>query len=134
MARQSGMVSVVEQLIVEDSMPASGAEDSGAINQDGIVPGRDVPIDLGNVTPTADRVTIEIASTDVVLARLLERSALLEQPSQSEVGLGEFGLLVQQRPIASPALCRIFILGRTGLLELFRLGRLSGSLKGELCT
>ena len=97
MACQGRMLGIVAQRIVDDSMPASGAEDCGSINQNRIVPGRDVPIDLGKVAAATDRVTIKITSLDVMLARLLERPGLLEQPSQTEVGLGEVGLLVQKR-------------------------------------
>ena len=51
MARQAGMVGVVEELIVEDSMPAPGAEDLGAINEDAVVASRDVPMDLREIAP-----------------------------------------------------------------------------------
>jgi len=96
MARQAGMVGVVEELIVEDSMPAPGAEDLGAINEDAVVASRDVPMDLREIAPAAHRETVKITSLDVVLARLFERSALLEQPSQPEVGLGKVRLPVEQ--------------------------------------
>ena len=83
------------------------------------MPGRDLVIDLGKVAPATDREAIEIASLDVVLARLIECAGPLEQPSQAEVDLGEIRVLGQKRPIDCLALHRILVLGRPGLLELF---------------
>ncbi len=86
MARQAGMVGVVEELIVEDSMPAPGAEDLGAINEDAVVASRDVPMDLREIAPAAHRETVKITSLDVVLARLIRtlRPARAAVPAGSE--------------------------------------------------
>jgi len=77
MAGQAGMVGVVAQLIVEDSMPAPGAEDFGAINEDAVVAGRDVPIDLHEIAPAAHRETVEVAGPDVMFPRLVKCSGPL---------------------------------------------------------
>src|SRR5208337_1455072 len=81
------------------------------------------PMDLREIAPAAHRETVKITSLDVVLACLFERSALLEQPSQPEVGLGKARLPVEEGSITCLAVRRVVLLGRPGLLEL--LGELS---------
>ena len=81
MAVKRRMMSVVNDRVVEDAVAATGAEDFRAVHQDDVVPRRDVTIHLHQIAPAADRETIQIASPDVMLARLGKVAGLFQQPA-----------------------------------------------------
>ena len=99
MPRKGRMVGVVDQLVVDDAVPAPGAEDLGTVDQDAVVPRRHVTEDLGELGPAADREAIEVTRPDVVGPRLVIRPRRVQQSRQSKVDLGEVWLLRQERSI-----------------------------------
>src|SRR5262249_16431741 len=114
---QGGMLSVVKQLVVENSVPALGPEHFGTIDQYAAVPRRNVAVDLKKRARAPNWKSVEIARPDIMVARLVIRPILFQQTPQPEVDFGKLGFLLQNRSVLSHALLWILLLDRAGFLK-----------------
>ena len=106
---KTGMMRVVKEMIIEDSMRRELAKHRRTINQNNIMFLRYDAIRLLERRSTAHRQTVVIASGDIMLSSLVETSRGFKQASESEVRFRDDRLVGQDRFVAVD---RFFGIGR----------------------
>ena len=95
------MNAVIKKSVVEESAGIPRPKRGGAINQDDVKSSRQVSINVLKRRQAAHRKSVEIAGENELRVRLAGMAELLQQASQSKVGLGDTRLLCDQRSIAA---------------------------------
>ena len=100
LAAQRRVHRILKQLVVQQTVAANRMKVRLCINQNAVVSGCDVAVDLLEGGQAAHRIAVSIPGRDVVLIGLVPRLFLLEQPGEAEVRLGKARVLRQERSIA----------------------------------
>ena len=91
---------IEEELVTQDSAGTGRGKGCLAVDQKGPgMSGGDLTINLLKVARTAHQQTVEISGREVMRFGLTTVSRTFEQPRQPKMGLGEAGLIGQDRPV-----------------------------------